>query len=175
MSTIINNSGITFPNGNTQTSAAIVNSGIPVFSGNYTSSTTISNGSYVKVPLNSICKDTHSGWVSANNSYTIQKSGYYQVNGSTTVLYAGNATSPLIYTALTRVNYNNSVVIQSGQFNSAGYGYYSFNQWGGTAERVMYLTAGNSIWLETLALIYGYPTYVPTVAISWLNLYYIRS
>ena len=165
MSTIINNSGITFPNGNTQTSAAIVNSGIPVFSGNYTSSTTISNGSYVKVPLNSICKDTHSGWVSANNSYTIQKSGYYQVNGFTTVINT-------LASAATRVNYNNSVFVLSGLFQAPSS---AFSQWGGTAERVMYLTAGNSIWLEAYAQTYAYPTYVTSMANSWLNLYYIRS
>jgi len=165
MSTIINNSGIIFPNGNTQTSAAIVNSGIPVFSGNYTSSTTISNAAYAKVPLNSICKDTHGGWVSANNSYTIQKSGYYQVNGNATVLYAGTS-------AATRVNYNTSVFVLSGLFQAPSP---AFSQWGGTAERVMYLTAGNSIWLEAYAQTYAYPTYVPTIANSWLNLYYIRS
>ena len=165
MSTIINNSGIIFPNGNTQTSAAIVNSDIPVFSGNYTSSTTISFATYTKVPLNSILKDTHGGWVSANNSYTVQKTGYYQVNGFTTVI--NNLAS-----AATRVNYNNSVFVSSGLFQAPSP---AFSQWGGTAERVMYLTAGNSIWLEAYAQTYAYPTYVPSMANSWLNLYYIRS
>ena len=171
MSTIISNTGITFPSGNTQSSAGITSNNIPVLSVNYTSSTAIANSAYVKVPFNNVVKDTHSGWNSSNNSYTIQKSGYYQVNGSSTV-YSAPGSYPALIIGVTRVNTSNAGSIQSGQFNSYSYG--AVNTWGGTADAVMYFTAGNTVWVEAYGAVYAAP-YSLYNENNWLNLYYIRS
>ena len=173
MSTIISNTGITFPSGNTQSSAGITSNNIPVLSVNYTSTTNIITNAYVKVPFNNVIKDTHSGWNSSNNSYTIQKSGYYQVNGSASVFaYYSGYSAPYLVIGLTRVNTSNAGSIQSGQFN--GYSYGVLNTWGGTADGVMYFTAGNTVWVEAYGAVYAAP-YSLYNENNWLNLYYIRS
>jgi hypothetical protein len=170
MSTSINNSGITFPDSTTQTSAAIQNSNIPVLSVYYTSTTSISSGTYTTVPFNSVVIDTHSGWNSGGNYYTIPITGYYQINAATGVSYY------YLMAALTRLMTSSGQSYQGGQLN--GYIFYGYNlgaaqNFSGNVDTVYYLTAGTTVYVQALGI--SYNGAAVTNYGNWLQLYYIRS
>ena len=169
MSTSINNSGITFPDSTTQTSAAILNSNIPVLSAYYTSTTSISSGTYTTVHFNTVI-DTHSGWNSGGNYYTIPITGYYQINASTGVSYT------YLLAALTRLMTSSGQSYQGGQLN--GYTYSGSNipavqNFNGNVDTVFYLTSGTTVYVQALGV--SYNGAAVTNYGNHLQLYYIRS
>lgn len=170
MSTSINNSGITFPDSTTQSSAAILNSNIPVLSVYYTSSTSISSGTYTTIPFNTVFEDTHSGWNSGGNYYTIPITGYYQINAATGVSYS------YLMAALTRLMTSSGQSYQGGQMNGYTYGGgnvpvgYNFR---GNVDTVFYLTSGTTVYVQALGV--SYNSAAVTNYGNSLQLYYIRS
>jgi hypothetical protein len=171
MSTSINNSGITFPDSTTQTSAAIQNSNIPVLSVYYSSSMSISKATYTVVKFDTIVLDTHSGWNSSGNYYTVPISGYYQINAATGI------TAYDLNVALTVISSSSGLNYQSGQMN--GYYNYAYGYQIGiganllsNADTIYYLAAGTTVYVLTLGTT-GASTL--TNYGNRLQLYYIRS
>lgn len=85
MSTILNSSGIVFPDSTTQTTGSSqltrISSNIPVFNMQYSGSDyAISNATQTKMILNTNNFDSHGGVDTTNYQYTIPINGYYRIN-----------------------------------------------------------------------------------------------
>jgi len=164
MSTILNSSGIVFPDSTTQTTGSSqltrISSNIPVFNMQYSGSDyAISNATQTKMILNTKNFDSHGGVDTTNYQYTIPINGYYRINYGASLHGYYYVTSNLYgmtyYEMQLRVN--GTDVENGGLYYQSGFGNYGMAFIGQSASTLFYLSSGTilSLYAQGNVFIYG--------------------
>jgi hypothetical protein len=166
MSTILNSSGIVFPDSTTQTTGSSqlirISSNIPVFNMQYSGGNyTISNSTQTKMILDTNNFDSHSGVDTTNYQYTIPITGYYRINYGVSLngYYGGNVYSlyGMIYFDM-NLRVNGTDVEDGGSYYDpySGSGSYGMADIAQSASTLLYLNSGQILSLYAQGNLYPY-------------------